>query len=218
MVSCIMPTRNRPGFVRAAIDCFLRQTYQEKELIILDDSDAPGSVEIDSAWPIKYVLDERKPLGAKRNDCCELAIGEIICHLDDDDYSTPDRIEFQVALLEQSKKPVTGFGVMYFWDTIHKAARLYRSGNPGYVCGTSLCYRRDFWETHKFKEIAEKEDNAFVDPILKQIAASNDPSHMVARIHESNTSSKTGIIGTISNEILMSGFWENEEMRLSSAN
>ena len=39
LVSCIMPTRGRPAFAQRAIDCFLRQTWEEKELIVVDDLD-----------------------------------------------------------------------------------------------------------------------------------------------------------------------------------
>ena len=37
LVSCVMPTHNRRDFILTAIDCFLNQTYPEKELVIVDD-------------------------------------------------------------------------------------------------------------------------------------------------------------------------------------
>jgi glycosyltransferase involved in cell wall biosynthesis len=215
MVSCIMPTRNRAAFLKSAIDCFLKQDYPNKELIILGDNDEIHSIELCSSWPVRYVIDERKPIGPKRNACCELAQGEIICHYDDDDWSAPDRIAFQVEELQKTGKPVTGFATLYFWDTVAKVSRRYRSSVNGYVCGTTLCYLKSFWETHKFKDVDHGEDNDFVYPALNQIAGSKDASHMVARIHDSHTSSKVGIIGTVSNELLPVGFWANEELRLA---
>ena len=40
LVSCIMPTRGWPEFVRQAIGYFLRQDYAERELVIVHESDA----------------------------------------------------------------------------------------------------------------------------------------------------------------------------------
>jgi len=175
LVSCIMPTRGRALFLPAAVDCFLKQTYPNKELIILGDNDECIGLELCSAWPVRYVIDERKPIGTKRNRCCELAQGEIICHFDDDDWSSPDRIAFQVAELQNSSKPATGFNELYFWDTIAKVARRYRASVKGYVCGTTLCYLKSFWETHRFNDVDHGEDNSFVYPALNQIPAALFP-------------------------------------------
>ena len=42
LVSAIMPTRSRPALSRAALNCFLAQTYEPRELVILDDDDDPS--------------------------------------------------------------------------------------------------------------------------------------------------------------------------------
>jgi glycosyltransferase involved in cell wall biosynthesis len=86
LVSCIMPTRNRPQFARQAVAYFLRQDYQQRELIVLDDGDDPVSDLLPRDENIRYVrLRERSPLGTKRNIACELSRGELIAHWDDDD-------------------------------------------------------------------------------------------------------------------------------------
>jgi glycosyltransferase involved in cell wall biosynthesis len=69
-----MPTANRRGFVERAIECFLRQDYESRELLVLDD----GADRIGDVLPgdprIRYLeLPERLVLGAKRNRGCELA-------------------------------------------------------------------------------------------------------------------------------------------------
>jgi O-antigen biosynthesis protein len=212
LVSCIMPIRNREAFVPAAVDCFLKQTYSNKELIILDDSDVSSSVELCSAWPVKHVLVTQMPIGTKRNYCCELAQGEIICHFDSDDWSTPDRISDQVARLTRTGKPVTGYGTLLFWDAIMQQAKRFKSSVDGYVCGTTLCYRKDYWTDHRFEDKGQAEDNAFVYPALKSIAASSDSSHMVARIHKGNTSTKDGISEIVYRDLIPAGFWDNETL------
>jgi O-antigen biosynthesis protein len=215
LVSCVMPTYNRQAFLPAAIDCFLRQTYQNKELIILDDSDEPGATMIDISWPIRYVIDKKRITGTKRNCINEMASGEIICHFDDDDFSCPDRIADQVNALRTTGLPVTGYGTLLFWDTIKGQAKLYKSSVKGYVCGTSLCYLKSFWHGHKFKDLQKSSDNGFVYPIVRQIAQSMDTSHMVARIHGKHTSPKTGIQQKVSRDLIPAAFWENEKLRLA---
>lgn len=215
LVSCVMPTWNRRTFIPAAVDCWLKQTYQNRELVILDDGEEPIEDLLPEDNRIRYVFEQRRRVtGDKRNRICELARGEVICHWDDDDWSAPDRISFQVAILWQTGKPVTGFGVLLFWDVVHERAVRYRAHVPGYVCGTSLCYERAFWQMRRFREKHEASDNDFVYPILKQIAPSNDPTHMVARIHGCHhTSRKSSISEMVAREAIPAGFWENDKLR-----
>lgn len=217
LVSCVMPTFNRRPYIRAAIDCWLKQTYQNKELIILDDGDDPVRDLVPRKKGIRYIRNAkgREITGTKRNHCCELAKGEIICHWDDDDWSAPDRIEHQLGLLRQTGRPITGFGTLYFWDTANRKALRYRAAAAGYVCGTSLMYLKSYWQEHKFPDQQKSSDNAFVYPALKQIASSHDPSHMVARIHDAHTSSKDGIHEAIGTEQINPLFWDNDKLRQS---
>jgi glycosyltransferase involved in cell wall biosynthesis len=215
-VSCIMPTRNRAAFLPAAIDCFLKQDYPNKELIILGDNDEAHGIELCSAWPVRYVIDKRMDIGPKRNRCCELSQGEIICHFDSDDWSAPNRISAQVELMAKTGKSVAGSSAIYFWDTIQQKAKRYRAGITGKVCGTTLCYRKDFWEIHKFQDKKLGEDNAFVDPIINQIADSKDESMFVARIHGDHTSSKAHMNNVVDTNLIPSAFWQNEELRLDA--
>ena len=39
LVTCLCLTRNRRGFLPRAIECFVAQTYEERELLIVDDGD-----------------------------------------------------------------------------------------------------------------------------------------------------------------------------------
>ncbi len=202
---------------RAALDCWLRQDWPNKELVVVDDIDSPsfpGGLMMDRV-DYRSIRREGMTLGAKRNIACSFARGEIVCHFDDDDWSAPDRVRFQVDLLKRSGKPVTGFMNLYFWDTLKSQAKLYRSTVSGYVCGTSLMFLRSFWEGYRFRNKQQASDNDFVYPILKLIAASGDPTHMVARIHGAHTSNKCNISQVVPKEFIPAGFWENEKLRLA---
>jgi glycosyltransferase involved in cell wall biosynthesis len=85
-----MPTRNRPQYAPLAVTCFKRQTYPSRELIILDDADAPSlgllaKTLLKSDGVIYDRLSTRMTIAEKRNACCSMASGDVIVHWDDDD-------------------------------------------------------------------------------------------------------------------------------------
>ena len=104
LISCLMVTRDRPLLARRAIDAFKRQTYAEKELVIVEDG--PGSQLSD--WlrdhphpRIRYFRepDTGQTLGALRNIAVRHARGEYLAQWDDDDLSAPPRLERQMAMI-----------------------------------------------------------------------------------------------------------------------
>lgn len=186
-----MPTRGRPAYARQALECFQSQTYEPRELIVLDDIDAPSFDGGLGARPgvIYEVVRRRMPVGEKRNLCCSRANGDVIVHWDDDDWSAPERIADQVERLIESGKPMTGYRSMRLTD----GARwwLY-NGAPDYALGTSLMYTREFWEEHRFTSEHVGEDVSFwaVARGLGAIASADAGEMMWARIHPGNTSAK----------------------------
>jgi glycosyltransferase involved in cell wall biosynthesis len=85
LVSCIMPTYNRRHFVARAIEYFLRQDYEPKELIVVDDGDHLMADLMPDHPRVRYIrLERRLTVGAKRNLACEHTTGEIIPHGDDE--------------------------------------------------------------------------------------------------------------------------------------
>jgi O-antigen biosynthesis protein len=215
-VSCVMPTWNRRAFIPAAIDCFMRQTYENRELVILDDGDEPIDDLIPKDPRIRYIFENKRMItGDKRNRVCALAHGEIICHFDDDDWSAAGRVQHQIDLMEKTGKPITGFGELLFWDMNAKVAKRFHASIMGYVCGTTLCYTREFWFGHRFKSRHMASDNDFVYPNLQNVAASKEEKFMVARIHNCHhTSPKTGVRAAASIESIPAEFWENDKLRL----
>lgn len=218
LVSCVMPTWNRRSFIPAAIDCFLRQTYEPRELVILDDGEEPIEDLIPKDERIRYFFEDRRRItGDKRNRVNELALGEIICHWDDDDWSAADRIAFQVGMLQKTGKPVTGFSDLLFWDLAENCAKRFRSSVAGYVCGTTFCYTKEFWQMRKFRPRHSSSDNDYVYPILARVAASKDARHMVARIHRCHhTSPKSGVREKVDKALIPAEFWLNDKLRLSA--
>ena len=104
MVSVIMPTHNRPQQLRRAVESVLAQTYQDFEIIVIND--AGREVEADlagmnAAGRITYARHAvNRGLAAARNSGLRLARGKYIAYLDDDDRFLPDHLETLVTLLE----------------------------------------------------------------------------------------------------------------------
>ncbi len=194
LVSCVMPTANRRRFIPMAIAAWLAQTYENRELLILDDGESIADLVPRDPRIRHYYLTRHWPLGAKRNLLAELARGEIVCHWDDDDWSVPDRVADQVGRLAASGLPVTGYHSILFYEVQTRRLLRYESGIPQYAVGTSLSYRRDWWRTHQFPENADGtpencEDNDLVYANLKQIASADGTAKIVALLHPGNTSS-----------------------------
>lgn len=177
----------------AAVECFLDQTWHDKELIILDDSGAPSFPDGITGPGIRYFSQPGGTIGAKRNKCCELAAGEIIMHFDDDDYSCPDRITDQVNRILETGAPITGYSSMEFRDG--DGNRWLYTGSASYALGTSLAYRKWYWERTKFIELQRLPDGTFLheDTVIvansqRCIVSAPAGSMMWASIHPGNTS------------------------------
>src|SRR6266849_4617889 len=116
-VSCIMPTYNRRAFVSRAIEYFLRQDYEPRELIVIDDGDDPVKDLMPADARVRYFgLRDKTPLGAKRNLACEVASGSIVVHWDDDDWQAADRLSHQVDTLSRASVPICGIRNPLFYD------------------------------------------------------------------------------------------------------
>jgi glycosyltransferase involved in cell wall biosynthesis len=193
LVSCIMPTYNRRSFVPQAIRCFLRQDYQNLELVIVDDGTDPISDCVPDDERIRYFrLDQKQIVGAKRNFACEQARGEFIVHWDDDDWYPSERISRQIAALKNGFD-LCGSSRVYFFDADRDQAWEYRyvSSGPKWVAGTTLAYRRTYWERHRFPEIQVGEDSRFVwSGVGDTIYDFADPTLCLATVHSGNTSRK----------------------------
>lgn len=193
LVSCIMPTADRHAFVPQAIAHFLRQDYPHKELIIVDDGVRPVADLVPAHPAIRYLrLPRRASIGAKRNLACECASGEVIVHWDDDDWMAPDWISSQVRTLRQSGAELCGLDrVLFYAPTSRLAWQYVYDGARPWVCGGTLCYRREFWQRNRFPDIDVGEDNAFVwSDCAKRIALNENAMGYIATIHRDNTSPK----------------------------
>lgn len=164
-VSLLTPTFNRRAFFGQCVRCVLHQDYPRDlvEWIILDDGTDPihdllpaaaregegegeGEKKTRAGLPrIRYVrLEERLPLGEKRNRLHALATGDILMYVDDDDYYPPCRVSRSVqALVAHTAAMAVGCSEIPVWfleEDVVWTFGPYRGGHAS--CGT-LAFRRE---------------------------------------------------------------------------
>ena len=103
LVSVVIPTYNRIHTLPASVDSVLKQTYENLELIIMDDGSDDGTEDY-----VKSIADERVRYrksdtnmgpSAARNRGAELAKGEYLAFQDSDDEWLPDKLEKQMKVM-----------------------------------------------------------------------------------------------------------------------
>jgi glycosyltransferase involved in cell wall biosynthesis len=111
-VSVIIPTHNRAEVLRSAIASVLKQTYQDFEVIVVDDAsdDAPREVlTYFNDKRIKYVRHEvNKGDAGSRNTGILNSGGDYLAFLDDDDEWLPEKLQMQVDVLTNSASDIGG--------------------------------------------------------------------------------------------------------------
>lgn len=102
-VSVIIPVYNNSLYLDECMDSVINQTYENLEIIIVDDDSTDNSLEVIGKYHDKRikVIKLRKNSGAAiaRNKGVEVATGDYLCFLDSDDYWVLDKIERQVKFM-----------------------------------------------------------------------------------------------------------------------
>ena len=102
MVSVIIPTYNRAGMVKEAIESVLKQTYQDFEIIVVDDGSTDHTREVVESFShdkIRYLYQENQRQAVARNYGIREARGKYIAFLDSDDEWVCEKISVQVDIL-----------------------------------------------------------------------------------------------------------------------
>ena len=120
LISCLMVTRERYESACRAIMCFRRQSYPNKELVIIDDDPDNKLGQwvqslADDSLVYVHLPDEKKSLGELRNLSLEHAHGQYIAQWDDDDLSHPDRLLMQMSALADMGNDVSFLQRQLFW-------------------------------------------------------------------------------------------------------
>lgn len=119
-ISVIMPVYNGSEWLRESIDSVINQTFKDFELICVDDSSTDNSVEILQEYHqkdnrVKYFTKKNEGPGAALNAGIEIAQGEYLCFIDQDDKYSENYLKIMLNIIEKTKCNLCECNA-YFWE------------------------------------------------------------------------------------------------------
>lgn len=168
-VSVVTPTYNRHNIFDIAIFNWKNFIYPSHriEWIILDDSPRDSIKMLKKKIPkddkrIKYYTCKRiDTISKKRNKINQLATGEIIAHMDDDDYYPADSIINRIRALLTYSKQCVGSSSINCINLLDNTCFRTSGGiqDDTIITGESaLCYYKEFWEKQQYDENVKNEE------------------------------------------------------------
>jgi glycosyltransferase involved in cell wall biosynthesis len=116
-ISVIIPAYNGERTILETIKSVQAQTFTDFELLIVDDGSTDRTLDLLRSIQeprLKIFTYENGGLTVNRNRGITLATGEFMAFIDQDDLWTPDKLELQLAALQQNPKA----GVAYSWTSV----------------------------------------------------------------------------------------------------
>lgn len=146
VISVVLPVYNGEKHLAEAIGSIFAQTFAEFELIIIDDGSTDGSLRILRKYKkldarIRLISRENRNLAATLNESIDIARGEWVARMDQDDIALPQRFERQLKWLEKTGADITGSWVKFFgsWDR-----RVYKSYQSDQAIKMDMLFKSPF--------------------------------------------------------------------------
>lgn len=173
LVSVIMPSWNTGKFIAESIQSVIDQTYENWELIIVDDCSTDNTDEVVAEFTdkrIRYFKNEKNSGAAiSRNRALREARGEWIAFLDSDDLWSPNKLEKQISFMNEH-----GYTLSYTEyekiDEESKPLQIYVSGpekvnkhkiyNYDYIGQLTMMYSAKEFGLIQIKDIKKNNDYA----------------------------------------------------------
>ena len=220
LVSILMPVFKTAPYLREAMDSMLCQTFQDYELIVLDDCSPDNAEEIldtyDDPRIVRYKGEKNVGLSNVLNVGIGMARGKYIARMDSDDISLPQRLQVQVEYLETHPDiDLVSVGMRLFGA---KEATWIRELNPekvkieamfhSPVLHASSVWRKDAFEKQGLRfcqEMVPAEDyDLWVRAMLRGLKLVNLPEVLYEyRIHDAQATLQTDKTAAKSREVQM---------------
>lgn len=150
-VSIIIPVYNVAPFLDKCLSSCVNQTFQDIEIIVVNDGSRDDSSQIIAAYAaiddrIKVITKENQGLIYARKSGLEVACGEYVFHLDGDDYIEPNAIEI---LYEEAIKQDADYVVANYYDVLgNERHEVWRNSRMKGLSGEAffLCMLRGGYE------------------------------------------------------------------------
>jgi glycosyltransferase involved in cell wall biosynthesis len=115
IVSVVIPTYGHAEFILKTLESVFSQTFQQFEVIVINDGSPDLTEEVLKSLieteKIRYVFQENQGVANARNHGISLAKGKYVAFLDDDDLWPPDKLEWQLKVIENGSAIAVGGSV-----------------------------------------------------------------------------------------------------------
>lgn len=161
LVSIIIPSYNHSKYITETIESILGQTYDNFELIVIDDGSQDNSIEIIEKLRLNnkfiFIKRENKGLCETLNEGINLSRGKYIAICASDDIYLKDKIKLQVDFLETNPNYALCYGKIISFDNDGNQkfinSKKYKSGKlfldlikTNFVPAVTQMYRKDIFD------------------------------------------------------------------------
>jgi len=192
-ISVIVPLFNTESFVKDCLDSLVAQTFNDFEVIIIDDGSTDNSARIAAGYAssdarFRLIGQPNKGLSEARNTGLKIARGEYVTFVDSDDCVTPNFLELMLSIAKEQQADIvccnfqnvneefkitescTSDQILSKTSTCLTAEKataiaLYQDSLPDYSAWNKL-YRTSLWNNQKFEAGIYFEDFAVIPDIL----------------------------------------------------
>ena len=133
-VSVIIPSYNRKAYIQETIESVRKQSYQDFEIILIDDGSTDGTLDILKGYgdSIQLIQQKHAERAAARNKGIEQSKGEYIAFLDSDDTWLPEKLALQIEIMEGSPQVVCVYGACLRMDAKSRPLAKARRQTKGF--------------------------------------------------------------------------------------
>ncbi|MCP5095896.1 MAG: glycosyltransferase [Chloroflexi bacterium] len=163
-ISVITPTYNRAQLTAQAVQSVLDQTFEDFEMIVIDDGskdDTEAVIGAISDPRLKYIKRANGGAAAASNTGLELAQGEWIAFLDSDDLFLPNKFALQMAAIEQEPAAGVIYGRYYGMTSTGIDKKLVGGCYAPYPLADLLMGPVFHWSTSMFRRSILQETGYF---------------------------------------------------------
>lgn len=121
MISIIVPVYNMEKYLRECVDSILAQSYEDIEVILVDDGSKDASLDICREYEekdsrVRVIHKENGGQGSARNMALDMASGEYVGFIDSDDWIERDMYAYLVGLLEENDADIACCDVLNVYE------------------------------------------------------------------------------------------------------
>ena len=186
LVSIIVPCYNAANYIKETVSSVLAQTFQNFEVIIINDGSIDDSTKIIKALKdsrVQLVEQENQGVSSSRNNGIGLAKGEFIVFLDADDFLHPSFLERRILTLSKSSAIACASNVILVdgeGNKIEEKKSCFAANSPSQIlefkdgivtCPSSYLFKTKILKKHKLffnKNLQSSADKYFLLEVLKQ--------------------------------------------------